>query len=222
MRTNRLLASIFSAVAVLAATVAPATAAPAPDPQSILAWALASSTADEDCAYVQAFTITLDGQPGTYTLNDDGTLIQGAPEVTKEDCAGTDAARQEAVAAIDFGVRKEFTSGSRAYSTADSNGAFSAQYTPGAATLIAWGYNVNPVLTAVATGNSTTVVDRQPGNCHYMKVQGAAYVWHGTCINHAFSTNYDLNGTLSFPINVAGVNGHADIAWTFKYLIRSV
>ena len=190
----------------------------------VLRRAIASVVKSKDCAYVQATVITLDGDDATYTLNDQGALVESSPEVATEGCveeaspADPDLITTQAVAI----GNKDFTYASPGFTATDGNGTFVAQSNTVTRTL-QWGYNVSGPLRVIATGTAAASVVRVPADCTYNKVGvSAAYAFHGSCPTHTWGTPYKLNGVITFPIQVAGNPGTATIDWVFNYRILSI
>ncbi|WHP16619.1 hypothetical protein [Cellulomonas sp. ES6] len=224
MKVRKRIAAGLIGAAMLATSTA-TTALASSDPGDTIAEpesAIASVSSTQNCAYIQAVAIKLEGDAATYALDDAGELVASGPDVTTDGCVDATDPGTITPMAISYGS-KTFTLASPSYSKSDTNGIFSSQVTYGNTRSLAWAYSLSPALKAISTGNATATVSRAPGNCSYHKTGvTTAYLFHGSCPTHAYSTAYTLNGAVSFPIQVAGVNGTADVAWTFNYRISSL
>lgn len=173
---------------------------------------MTAATADQDCIYVQAVTITPEGDDTGYALNHLGELVPSGPDVTTNGCGANSSTSPGQVSpmVIPYGS-KDLTSGSSAYAKTDTNGIFSSQVAPGSVAL-AWAYSISPRLQAISAGSATATVTRAPGNCdHHKTGVTTAYLFHGSCPSHVYSNPYSLNGLVAFPIQVSGVPGTAEI-----------
>lgn len=79
-----------------------------------------------------------------------------------------------------------------------------------------------PALQAIAIGPAVAKVTRTPqkSNCSYSKTQAVNYIWHWAC-STPFAQSQTLNGKWTFPIQVSGVKGTANLVWTFNYRVDS-
>ena len=118
---------------------------------------------------------------------------------------------------------KTFTSGSPSFVGVDNNGMLSAQYTNSAGLPVAFGYNVDRGVQAIATTYPVVRFDRTPGNCSYTK-SGVpiSYWYHWSCRGHSYQTQYRLNGNLVFRVLINGRTGTADLEVAFNYKIVSI
>jgi len=173
---------------------------------------------------ISVLELTIDGQPGIYSLDDDGSLVQGA-DIQASDCKepveaaaakGTEATA--AVAPTPLGT-KIFTVQSPTYSKSDTQGSFTGQFTPGQAHKVAFSYRISAALQAIISGSVYESVTRTPGKGSCYDIHGPVaknYLFHWSCGNK-LDKKYVLDGSLSFPVNVGGNPGTGQILWRFNY-----
>ncbi|WP_146067888.1 hypothetical protein [Streptomyces sp. Ru72] len=108
------------------------------------------------------------------------------------------------------------------YTKTDGNGTFTGQVnmagTVGRPAPMAWSFRTSPAIQAIATGRMTCSAGHMQLPYHDSHANVTVnYFWHSSVPNNRRNKNYTLYGNCTFPVQVGGRTGKADLGFSFNY-----